>query len=74
LYVLFISTLPYYMIRHLWELPWIDRSNSICHERNLRSFSLYNFVLPPTLPILCWNGYIGLNTLLPNALVCSIQH
>jgi len=29
LYVLFISTLLYYMIRHFWELLWTDRSNSI---------------------------------------------
>jgi hypothetical protein len=32
-------------------------------------------LLPPTpSPILCWNGSIGLSTLLPNALVCGMQH
>jgi len=47
LYVLFISTLPYYMIRHPWEFISIDLSNSICNECNLWSFSLCTSLLPP---------------------------
>lgn len=75
LYVLLTSTLPYYMIRHPWELLWTYRSNSICHECNFWKVSLCNSLLPPTpSPILCWNKSIGLSTLLPNALLCGIQH